>query len=254
VVDLGLQGRKALVFGGSRGLGRAAAEALAREGAQVTIAARDAKRLAMAAQELGAAWIAADISSESGRSAALDACPGPDILINNADAPLPGDFRAWERGDWLQALDALALGPIEMIRGVVDGMIERRWGRILNVSSRSIKVAQAELGLSNGARSVLAGFCAGLARQVARHNVTVNNILPGVFATDAQRRHIQGMLEPGGQSFEEVWEERRRRVPAARYGEAFEFGDLAAYLCSAQAGFITGQSVLIDGGQYPGTF
>lgn len=259
-MDLGIRGRKALIFGGSRGLGRAAAYFLAKEGVEVTIAARNPVRLQSATAELKAesggtvAWVVADITQPEGRAAALAACPQPDILLNNADGPKPGDFHGWTREDWIAALDSMAIGPIMMIRDVVDGMIGRGFGRIINVSSRSVKVAQSEMGLSNGARSALVGFVAGIARQTVRHNVTINNILPGIFATDAQREHIGGMLAMTGKSFQTLWDERARGNPAGRYGRAEEFGAYCAFLCSSHAGFITAQNLLIDGGSYPGTY
>ena len=259
-MDLGIQGRTALVFGGSRGMGRAIALRLAAEGAAVTIAARTAATLERAAAELSAttggsvAWVVADIASETGRSAALAARPAPDILINNADGPAPGDFHDWSREDWIKAFDAMMLGPILMMQAVVDGMIERRFGRIINISSRSVKTPQGELGLSNGARSGLVGFVAGLARQTVRHNVTINNLLPGVFDSDAQKNHIRGMLESTGKSFEQLWEERGSNNPAGRFGKVEEIGAYCAFICSAHAGYITGQNLLIDGGAYPGTF
>ncbi len=259
-MDLGIAGRHAIVFGGSRGMGRACAQQLASEGVNVVIAARTESVLAEAAHAMTAAtgtqvrYVAADITTDAGREAVLAACPAQDILVNNADGMLPGDFRNWTQADWHSALDAMALGPIDMIRRVVDGMMERRFGRIVNIVSRSVKAPQLELGLSNGARSCLVGFVAGLARQTVRHNVTINNLLPGVFATDAQRRHIEGMLEPGGKSFDELWEERGTNNPAGRYGQAHEIGALCAFICAAQAGYICGQSILIDGGAYPGTY
>ena len=199
----------------------------------------------------------ADISTEAGRDAALTACPAPDILLNNADGPKPKDFRELSAEDWHQSIDAMMVGPIEIMRRTVDGMIERGFGRIINIVSRSVKTPQAELCLSNGARSGLVGFTAGLARQTVRHGVTVNNILPGVFATDAQRRHIDAMLEtPEGKdhTFEQLWEERGSNNPAGRFGQPEEVGALFAFLCSAHAGYITGQNILIDGGAYPGTY
>jgi 3-oxoacyl-[acyl-carrier protein] reductase len=259
-MDLGIAQRTALVFGGSRGMGRACARQLAMEGVQVTIAARTEATLRRTAAELSAetdsqlAYVVADLTSAAGRDAALAACPAPDILVNNADGRPPGDFRDWSAADWHAALDAMMLGPIEMIRRTVDPMIERRFGRIVNIVSRSVKAPQAELGLSNGARSGLVGFVAGLARQTVRHNVTINNILPGVFATDAQRHHIEGLMKPQDKSFEQLWEERGSNNPAGRFGRAEEVGALCAYICSAHAGYITGQSLLIDGGAYPGTF
>ncbi len=259
-MDLGISGRTALVFGGSRGMGRAIAERLSSEGVNVVIAARTEATLSAAASEISAQtgnavrYVISDITTEAGRDAALAACPSPDILVNNADGPEPGDFRSWRPEDWHSAIDAMMVGPIEMIRRTVDPMVERRFGRIVNIVSRSVKTPQIELGLSNGARSGLVGFVAGLARQTVRHNVTINNLLPGVFATDAQRRHINGMLESTGKSFDQLWEERGSNNPAGRMGRAEEIGALCAFVCSAHAGYMTGQSLLMDGGGYPGTF
>ncbi|MBK5960539.1 oxidoreductase [Rhodoplanes elegans] len=263
-MDLGIAGRKALLCGASRGLGKACALALAREGVAVTIAARTPATLEQAAQDIrshigdhaggSVAWVAADITTEAGRDAILAACPEPDILLNNADGPLPGDFRDWRRDDWIAALDAMMLGPIEMIRRTVDGMMERRFGRIVNIVSRSVKIAQPELGLSNGARSGLVGFVAGISRQTVVHNVTINNLLPGIFDSDAQRRHIRGMIDDVGDRFEQVWHARAAANPARRYGDPEELGAYFAFLCSSKAGFITGQNLLIDGGSYPGTY
>ncbi len=259
-MDLGIKGKSALVFGGSRGMGRACARQLALEGVHVTLAARTPAALEAAAAEIGREagvavnWVAADLTRDEGRVAALAACPAPDILVNNADGPLPGDFRDWERQDWLDALDAMMLGPIDMIRRTVDGMMARRYGRIVNIVSRSVKAPHAELGLSNAARSGLVGFIAGLARQTARHNVTINNLLPGAFATDAQVRHINGLVEQTGKSFETLWEERARANPTGRYGQPEELGTLCAYVCSVHTGYMTGQNILMDGGGYPGTF
>jgi 3-oxoacyl-[acyl-carrier protein] reductase len=259
-MDLGIRGRKALVFGGSRGLGRAAALSLACEGAEVTIAARNRETLERAAADIAGKSgsrvtpVVADLTKPEGRAAALAACATPDILINNADGPAPGDFRNWTRDTWIETLDSVMLGPIMMMRAVVDGMMERRFGRIINVSSRTVKSPQAELGLSNGSRAGLIGFVGGLSRDTVRHNVTINNILPGIFDSDAQKQHVRRMLPLTGKSFEQLWEERARSTPAARYGDVQEFGDYCAFLCSAQAGYITGQNLLIDGGAYPGTF
>lgn len=259
-MDLGIAGRKALLCGASRGLGRACALALAREGVAVTIAARTRETLERTAQDIrdqtGASVtpVAADITTEEGRDALLAACPEPDILLNNADGPLPGDFRTWTRENWIDALDAMMLGPIEMIRRTVDGMTSRRFGRIVNIVSRSVKIAQPELGLSNGARSGLVGFVAGLSRQTVADNVTINNLLPGIFDSDAQRRHIRGMIDDVGDRFEQVWHARAAANPARRYGDPEELGAYFAFLCSSKAGFITGQNLLIDGGSYPGTY
>ena len=259
-MDLGIEGRRALVIGGSRGMGRACASALAAEGAEVFIVARTVAVLEQAAAEISAATrarvvaVPGDITTPEGRAAALAACPEPDILINNGDGEPPGDYRDWDRQRWIAALDRMMLSPIEMMRLTVDGMMARGFGRIVNIVSRSVKEPQLELGLSNGARSGLVGFVAGLARQSITRNVTINNILPGIVASDAQRDHVRGLVEMTGRPFDEIWAERSRRNPAGRYGEPDEIGALAAYLCSAKAGFITGQSILIDGGQYPGTY
>jgi 3-oxoacyl-[acyl-carrier protein] reductase len=259
-MDLGIAGRRALVMGASRGLGRACAAALAREGAAVTIVARDRARLAAAAAELRAATgasvtpIAADFRSAAGRDAALAACPAPDILVTNAEGFPPGDFRDYGRADWIAAVDDMMLGPIELTRRALDGMIARRFGRIVNIVSRSVKSPQADLPLSNGARAGLIGFVAGLARQTVRHNVTINNLLPGIFASDAQRRHVEGIAAATGRPFDEIWAERARGNPAQRFGDPDELGAACAYLCSAQAGYVTGQSLLVDGGGFPGVF
>jgi 3-oxoacyl-[acyl-carrier protein] reductase len=257
-MDLGIRGRKALLSGASRGMGKGCAMALAREGAEITIVARKPDALEQAAADIRALGatvktVAADITTAEGRKAALEACPEPDILVNNADGRLPGDFRNWTREDWISALDTMMLCHIEMMRLTVDGMMARRFGRIVNIVSRSVKIPQLELGLSNGARSGLVGFTAGLARQTVKHNVTINNLLPGPFDTDAQRDHVQGMVD-ATHSFEQLWQGRVAQNPAGRFGEARELGAYCAFLCSAQAGYITGQNLLIDGGSYPGTY
>ena len=258
-MDLGIRGRKALLSGASRGLGKACALALAQEGVDVTIVARTRDVLERTADEIRARGlrvtpVTGDIATPQGRAAALEACPAPDILINNADGRDPGDFRTWTREDWISALDTMMLAHIEMMRATVDGMMARGFGRIVNIVSRSVKIAQLELGLSNAARSGLVGFTAGLARQTVKRNVTINNLLPGIFDSDAQRRHVEGMLEGSGKSFAQIWRERAAQNPAGRYGEPAELGAYCAFLCSAQAGFVTGQSLLIDGGSYPGTY
>jgi len=259
-MDLGIAGRRALVMGASRGLGYACAEALAGERVRVTLVARDPGRVERAARSIGekagleVTGVAADFRTEAGRGAALMACPDPDILVTNAEGFQPGDFHDWTRDDWIAALDDMMLGPIALIRAVIDPMIARRFGRIVNLVSRSVKSPQLELGLSNGARSGLVGFVAGLARKTVRHNVTINNLLPGIFASDAQRRHVEGLVEMTGRPFEEIWAERARANPAGRYGDPAELGAACAFLCSAQAGFVTGQSLLVDGGGFPGTF
>ncbi|MGN2390276.1 SDR family oxidoreductase [Pelomicrobium sp. G1] len=259
-MDLGIRGRSALVCASSKGLGRACAFSLAREGVEVTLVARTREPLERTAEEIRAATgvgvtaVAVDITTAEGRCAALAACPAPDILVNNAGGPPPGDFRDWTREDWIAALDANMLTPIELIKATVDGMIARRFGRIVNITSSAVKAPIDILGLSNGARAGLTGFVAGLARKTVRHNVTINNLLPGPFDTERLRATIAHAAQVAGKSVEEVREERMRANPAGRFGDPGEFGDLCAYLCSAQAGYITGQNILIDGGAYPGTF
>jgi 3-oxoacyl-[acyl-carrier protein] reductase len=259
-MDLGIRGRKALLSGASRGMGKACAMALAKEGVDITILARTPETLEATCAEIRDATgvtvtaVVGDITTTKGRDDALAACPAPDILLNNADGPVPGDFRNWTHTDWSAALDAMMLSPIEMMRRTVDGMMARGFGRIVNIVSRSVKIPQLELGLSNGARSGLVGFVGGLARQTVAHNVTINNLLPGIFDSDAQRRHIEGMLVPGGKSYDEIWRERAAANPAKRYGRPEELGAYCAFLCSEHAGFVTGQNILVDGGSYPGTF
>lgn len=259
-MDLGIRGRNAIVFGASRGIGFACSKALCAEGATVTLVGRSEESLEKAAAELralgGGAFriIAADMTTAAGRASALAACPTPDIVVNSGDSEPPGDFREWTRDDWLRALDKMMLSPIEIIRATVDGMLERGFGRIVNIVSRSVKIPQLEMGLSNGARSGLVGFTAGLARQTVRRNVTINNILPGIFATDAQRAHVRALADSLNRPFDEVWNERSSRNPAGRYGEPGEVAAYVAFLCSTHAGYITGQNVLIDGGEYPGTY
>jgi 3-oxoacyl-[acyl-carrier protein] reductase len=259
-VNLGIAGKRALLTGASRGMGRACALALAREGVAVTILARTAEPLEHTATAIRAetgvavAAVVGDITTDAGRRAGLAACPEPDILLNNADGMPPGDFRDYGRADWIAALDAMMLAPIEMIRLTVDGMMARGFGRIVNIVSRSVKIAQPELSLSNGARSGLVGFVAGIARETVKRNVTINNILPGIIASDGQRKHVEALAARTGRSFESIWRERAAANPAGRYGDPAEIGAYVAFLCSAHAGFVTGQNLLIDGGQYPGTF
>lgn len=258
-MDLGLRGRRALVCAASKGLGRACAVALAREGVAVTITARTEGPLRQAAEEIGAETgtevraVAGDITTDAGRQAALDACPDPDILVNNAGGPPPGDFRDWSREDWIRALDANMLTPIFLIRAVVDGMVERRFGRIVNITSASVKSPIPTLGMSNGARAGLTGFVAGLSRQVARHGVTINNLLPGPFLTDRLRSNTAAAARQSGRTVEEEIAERARLSPAGRVGDPAEFGAACAFLCAASSGFIVGQNLLLDGGAFNAT-
>ena len=258
-MDTGLAGRRAIVCAASKGLGRACAMALAREGVAVTITARTLATLEATAAEIRAATgvavtaVAGDIATSAGREAALAACPDPDILVNNAGGPPPGDFRSWEREDWIAALDANMLAPIALIRAVVDGMGERGFGRIVNITSAAVKSPISTLGLSNGARAGLTGFVAGLARQVAARNVTINNLLPGPFLTDRLRTNARAAALKAGRDPEAEIALRAQDVPARRVGDPEEFGAACAFLCSAQAGFIVGQNLLLDGGAFNAT-
>jgi 3-oxoacyl-[acyl-carrier protein] reductase len=260
-VDLGIKGRRAIVCASSKGLGRACAIALAAEGVHVTVTARGAEALAKTANEIRKAHpdvtvteVVGDITTPAGREAALKACPDPDILINNAGGPPPGDFRNWTRDDWIKALDANMLTPIELIKATVDGMMGRKFGRIVNITSGAVKAPIDVLGLSNGARSGLTGFIAGLSRKTVINNVTINGLLPGPFNTDRLRSVAKAEAEKRGGTAEAMLAERGRLNPAGRIGEPEEFGEACAFLCSAKAGFITGQNILLDGGAYPGTF
>ncbi|WP_422366320.1 SDR family oxidoreductase [Pelagibius sp.] len=258
-MDLGIKGRKALVCAASKGLGRACAFSLAREGVDVTIVARTEGPLEATAEEIRQATgvtvtaVATDITSVEGRAKALAACPSPDILVNNAGGPPPGDFRDWEREDWIKALDANMLTPIELIKATVDPMMERGFGRIVNITSGAVKAPIDILGLSNGARAGLTGFVAGIARKTVRKNVTINGLLPGPFDTDRLRANMKAVADKAGRPVEDVVEERAKGNPAGRFGDPAEFGEACAFLCGAHAGFITGQNILLDGGAFPGT-
>jgi len=255
-MDLGIRGRKAIVCAASKGLGRACATSLAREGVDLVITARTAHDLEHTADEIRKATgvkvtpVAGDISTEAGRAAALAACPEPDILVNNAGGPPPGDFREWDREVWLRALDANMLAPIFMIQAVVDGMIGRKFGRIVNITSASVKSPIPQLGMSNGARAGLTGFVAGLARQVAKHNVTINNILPGPFLTDRLRSGAAHLAQRSGRTLEDELAARGRENPTGRIGDPAEFGEACAFLCAASSGFIVGHNLLLDGGAF----
>ena len=258
-MDLGIRGRKALVCAASKGLGKACAMSLAKEGVDVTIVARTAGPLEQTAEDIRSATgvtvtaVATDITTAEGRKLALDACPQPDILVNNAGGPPPGDFRDWTRDDWIKALDANMLTPIELMKATVDGMMARRFGRIVNITSGAVKAPIDILGLSNGARAGLTGFVAGLARKTVIANVTINNLLPGPFDTDRLRQTLQAAADKSGRSLEEVTRARAAGNPAGRFGDPAEFGEACAFLCGANAGFITGQNLLLDGGAFPGT-
>ena len=276
-MDLGIAGRWALVCGASRGLGFGCAKALVQEGVNVVINARDPAALQQAATVLIAAGagaasaggqkdqkpkvllVAADITTEAGRAAALSVPGGPgsafDIVVTNAGGPPPGDFREWDRDTWLRALDANMLTPIELIRATVDGMAARGFGRIVNITSSAVKAPIDILGLSNGARSGLTGFVAGVSRsKIAARGVTINNLLPGKFDTDRLAATVTAAAGKAGKSVDDVRAQQQAQIPAGRYGTAQEFGAICAFLCSQQAGYMTGQNVLADGGAYPGTF
>jgi 3-oxoacyl-[acyl-carrier protein] reductase len=258
-MDLGIRGRKAIVCAASKGLGRACAFSLAREGVDVVITARGRQALEATATELKTfgvrvTTVVGDITTDEGRKAALAACPDPDILVTNAGGPPTGNFREWDKDVWMKAINANMLTPIELIKATVDRMIARKFGRVVNITSTSVKAPLPPLGLSNGARAGLTGFIAGLARETVKHNVTINNLLPGSFLTDRTRQTLAGFAKARGVTEEEAAAERLKSIPAGRLGDPAEFGDACAYLCSAQASYVTGQNFLIDGGAYPGTF
>ncbi len=259
-MDLGISGRKAIVCGSSRGLGRACALALAKEGVNVVLAARTEARLEQTADEIRTATgadvdaVVADVTTDAGRAALLAACPAPDILVNNAGGPPPGDFRDWRRDDWFDAVNANMYSAIDMIRRCLDGMIERRFGRIVNITSVAVKLPQSELGLSNGARAGLTGFVAGIAHEPAKHNVTINNLLPGYFATDRLKSLFAKRAEAAGEDADAFFAASFANTPAGRPGDPDEFGATCAFLCSEHAAYLTAQNVLVDGGLYPGTF
>ncbi len=258
-MDLGIKGRTALVCAASKGLGKGCALSLAKEGVGLVITARGREALEATAAEIRrltgvrVTAVAGDITTAEGRAAALAACPNPDILINNAGGPPPGDFRSWTREDWLKALDGNMLTPIELIKATVDGMIARKFGRIVNITSGAVKMPIPELGLSNGARTGLTGFVAGIARQTVQHNVTINGLLPGPFDTDRLRGNLAFNAQKLGKTPAELATVRAQANPAKRFGTVEEFGDACAFLCGANAGFITGQNLLMDGGAFPGT-
>lgn len=258
-MDLGIKGRTAIVCGSSKGLGFGCARALAAAGVDVLLNGRSAESLAKARQclsrEIGREIqaVAADVATAEGRAALLAAMPDPDILVNNAGGPPPGSFEEWEESDWDRALRANMIAPIMLIRSVLGGMRRRGWGRVINITSSAVKAPIPPLGLSNGARSGLTGFVAGLARQAARDGVTINNLLPGPFETDRMRGMAGLMAEQRGVAVEQVIAEMAASNPTGRVGQPEEFGAACAFLASVHAGFINGQNILLDGGAYPGT-
>lgn len=266
-MDLGLRGKTALVCGASKGLGYACAEALAREGVNLVVVARGEDALAAAAGRLRASGatvvpVAADIATPVGRERALAAAPQAgassaaqfDIVVTNAGGPPAGNFREFTAADWLDAINTNMLSAIELIRLTVDGMIERRWGRIVNITSTAVKAPSAYLPLSNGARCGLSGFVAGVAREVAPYGVTINNLLPGVFDTDRLAGNFAAVAGRDGVSAAEIRERRRTQTAPQRFGHPDELGAWCAFICSAQASYLNAQNILLDGGTYPGTF
>lgn len=253
-MDLGIRGKKAIVNAASKGLGKACATSLAREGCDLVISARHVDVLEAAAEEIRGATganvtaVVADVATDEGQRAVLAACPEPDILVNNCGGPPPGDFRDWSRDDWLKALDANMLSPIFLIKATVDGMIERKFGRVVNITSAAVKAPIAPLGLSNGARAGLTGFIGGLARQIAEHNVTINGLLPGLFATERLLGPGFAAAKDNAGGVSDALGAMAQNVPAKRLGDPAEFGEACAFLCSAHAGYITGQNLLLDGG------
>ncbi|MDP1657666.1 SDR family oxidoreductase [Brevundimonas sp.] len=262
-MDLGIAGKWALVGGASKGLGFGCAQALVREGVNVLIVARGAEALQAAADKLKAEArgtevlaVATDITTPAGREAIFALRRDFDIVVTNAGGPPPGDFRDWDRDTWIKAVDANMLTPIELIKATVDGMAERGFGRIINITSSAVKAPIDILGLSNGARSGLTGFVAGVARnpKLAARGVTINNLLPGAFDTDRLKATMVGASQKTGQSIDAVAEARKKTIPAQRFGTSEEFGAICAFLCSQHAGYMNGQNVLADGGAYPGTY
>lgn len=253
-MDLGISGKSAIVCAASRGLGRGCAEALAAEGVNLVINGRDADTLNATADAIRSAFgvevtaVAADIGSEAGREAVIAANPAPDILVNNNGGPPPGLWSDWGRDEWLGAVEQNMITPIMMINALLPGMMSRGWGRVVNITSQSVKSPIPVLGLSNGARAGLTGFVAGTARQVAGSGVTLNNLLPGIHATDRAVALDKGVSDAQGISMDEAKRNREATIPAGRYGTAAEFGATCAFLCSQHAGFIIGQNVLLDGG------
>jgi 3-oxoacyl-[acyl-carrier protein] reductase len=256
-MDLGLRGRTAIVCAASKGLGRACAEALAAEGVALVLNARDPARLEQAAAEISHTYnvrvtaIAGDIATAEGRDALLAACPAPDILVNNAGGPPPGKLKSWSPADWSSALESNLKAPAAMLAAVLDGMAERGFGRVVNITSSVVRHPIDVQGLSAAARAGLHGLVSTLVRAHVGRNVTINNILPGPFATDRLISNFTFRAKQDGVSPEQALAARRAELPAKRFGDPQELGRLCAYLCSEHAGYISGQSILIDGGAHP---
>ena len=253
-MDLGISGKRALVCASSKGLGRGCAEALAAAGCDLVMNARGAEALEATAEAIRATHgvsvttVAADVTSEEGRAKLLEAAGEIDILVTNAGGPPPGMWHDWGRDEFIAALDANMLAPIALMTALMPKMIDRGWGRVVNITSQSVKAPIPQLGLSNAARTGLTGYVAGTARQVAQYGVTINNLLPGIHATDRADALDGGVVKAEGITLEEARAKRAATIPARRYGTAEEFGQMCAYLCSGQAGFIVGQNILLDGG------
>lgn len=257
-MDLGIAGRHAIVCASSRGLGRACAASLAREGVHLTLNARGAEDLERTATELADSfdvsvhYVVGDIGDDETRAALIEACIEPDILVNNNGGPAPGRFRDWTRDDWVAAFDANMIAPTLMIQAVIDGMVERKFGRIVNITSAMVKQPFSAMGLSTSARSALTALNKAVSKDVVRHNVTMNNLLPERFDTDRQKGMAELRARQGGVTVEQAYDEMRKTIAARRLGRPEEFGDACAFLCSAQAGYISGQNLQLDGGSYPG--
>jgi 3-oxoacyl-[acyl-carrier protein] reductase len=257
-MDLGIRGRHAIVMASSRGLGLACADALAREGVAVTVNGRDEERLSVAADALRAQYdvdievVPGDVEREETRAALLAVCPAPDILVTNNGGPAPAGYKDWDRERWLTALDANLLAPMAMVRAVLDGMVERRFGRIVNITSAMVKAPIGAMGLSAGARAALTAAVKGVSREVVAANVTINNLCPERFDTARQREMAELASAVKGIDLDAAYDEIRATIPAGRLGDPAEFGDACAYLCSVQAGYLTGQSISLDGGAFAG--
>ena len=257
-MDLGLTGRKAIICASTRGLGRACAKALSREGVDVVINGRSDMHFDEALADIAqtangkVTALAADINTSEGRDALLSASPEVDILINNNDGPPPGNFQSWERSDWDKAIEANLIAPVMMIKGVLEGMKTRRFGRIVNITSAMVKTPRAVMGLSTTARTGLTALCKGLSVDVAPYNVTINNMLPERFDTQRQKQMAELAMAFKKITYEEARADIAGTIAAKRMGRPEEFGDACAFLCSAQAGFISGQNLQLDGGTYPG--
>ena len=253
-MELGISGKRAIVCASSKGLGRGCAVALANAGVNLVVNGRNGEVLAATAKDIrertgvDVVEVQGDVSQEAGREALLSACPDPDILVNNAGGPPPGFWSDWEREDFIRALEANMLAPIALMKAVLPGMIERKWGRVVNITSQSVKAPIPVLGLSNSARAGLTGYVAGTSRQVAQYGVAINNLLPGIHATDRAKMLDRSAASSEGLTEAAVRERRQDTIPARRYGTADEFGAACAFLCSRHAGYIVGQNILLDGG------